>query len=211
MRPGLASACLAPMFAALAAAAAPAAQARSTFCCTEPGGKQVCSDVLPPQCYGRAYREINERGVTVKRVDAPPTAEQRAQQEAELKTKQDEERKRMEQERQNRALLATYASERDIDYLRDRAVADLEHAIKQSRDKYDEIGKRRKKLDDEAEFYKKKELPPKLQTALRDNESDMKALTAAIAEKKKEIEAVKARYEGEKARYRELTAKGARP
>ena len=48
------------------------AQGRKTYCCTDANGRQACSDVLPQQCYGRAYREINAQGVTIRRVDAPP-------------------------------------------------------------------------------------------------------------------------------------------
>jgi hypothetical protein len=178
---------------------------KTTYCCTDAGGRKVCSDVLPPACYGRAYKEINERGITVRHVEAPLTAEQRAQKEAEARKAREEEQKRLEQERKDRALLATYASEQDIDYMRDRAVGDLEFAIRQAQAKYDEAVKRQKKLAAEAEFHKKG-LPPALQAAIRDNEADMKAAQAAIEAKKKEIEAVRARYEAEKAHYRELRA-----
>lgn len=184
---------------------APAAQAGTTYCCADGKGSQICSDILPPACFGRAYREINERGL-VKRVDAPPTAEQRARQEAELKKAKADQQNRLEQERKNRALLATYTSETDIDYMRDRTVAELERAMKHSQNKYEEAAKRQKKLNDEAEFHKKKGLPPQLNTAVRDNENEMKAQQAAVEAKQKEIEAVRARYDEEKSRYREITA-----
>lgn len=184
---------------------ASAAQARSIYCCKDDRGIDACSDILPQVCYGRAYREINERGITVKRVDAPLTAEQRAEKEAEKKRAREEEEKRLQQERKNRALLATYSSEKDIDFMRDRAVAELENAIKHARDKHDEVVKKQKKLADEAEFYKKKGMPPELKAAMRDNDAEMKTQQSIIEAKKKEIEEVKARYDEEKSRYRELT------
>lgn len=182
-----------------------AAQGRITYCCTDDNGKQVCSDVMPKQCYDRAYREINSRGVTIRRVDAPLTAEQRAIKEAEAKKAKEEELKRLEQDRKNRALLATYATERDIDYARDRALADIEKAIKVLQDKQVELAKRKQQLDDEAEFYKKKSLPPQLQAQVNDNDAEMKAQQAAIEGRRKEIELVRVRYDEEKTRYRELT------
>lgn len=194
----------------LAAAALPApaaAQGRMAYCCTDDSGRQVCSDVLPKQCYGRAYREINPQGVTVRRIDAPLTAEQRAMKDAEAKKAKDEEFKRLEQDRKNRALLATYATEQDIDYARDRTVADIQKAIKVLQDKQAELAKQKLKLDSEAEFYKKNPMPPQLQSQMRDNDAEMKAQQAAIEGRQKEIEAVKARYEDEKLRYRELTKK----
>ncbi len=185
---------------------APAAsQGRMTYCCVDSDGRQVCSDVFPKQCYGRAYREINPQGVTVKRIDAPLTAEQRVIKEAETKKAKEEEIKRMEQERRDRALLATYSNEQDIDRARDRTVADVQKNIMASQDKHAELAKLKEELDAEAEFYKKKPMPPKLKAQIRDNETDMKAQQAAIDSKLKEIEALKARYEDEKVRYMELT------
>jgi chromosome segregation ATPase len=193
--------------ATLALPAPAAAQGRMTYCCTDDGGKQVCSDMLPQQCYGKAYREINSRGITVRRVDAPLTAEQRAAKDAADKKAKEEELKRMEQDRKNRALLATYSSEQDIDYVRDRAIGDVQKAIKASQDKQAELANRQKQLDAEAEFYKKKAMPQALQAQIRDNQAEMKALQAAIDGRQKDIEALKARYEEEKLRYRELTQK----
>ncbi|MBL8503174.1 MAG: hypothetical protein JNL78_07025 [Rhodocyclaceae bacterium] len=179
---------------------------RNTYCCNDDSGKQVCSDVLPPQCYGKAYREISPTGRTVKRIDAPLTAEQRTVKEAEAKKAKEEELRRKEEDRRNRALLATYATEKDIDYARDRALADIAKTIQASEEKLAELGKQQQKLDGEAEFYKKKTPPPALQAQIRDNQAEMKTQQAAIAAKQKEIETVKARYEAERQRYRELTA-----
>lgn len=194
----------------LAAAALPApavAQGRITYCCTGDGGRQVCSDLLPQACYGKAYREINSRGVTIRRVDAPLTAEQRALKEAEAQKAKEEEIRRQEQDRRNRALLATYATEQDIDYVRDRAIADVQRNIKTSQEKLDELAKRKQQLDGEAEFYKKKAMPQQLQAQIRDVEGEIKAQQGAVEGRQKEIEALKARYEDEKQRYRELTKK----
>lgn len=183
------------------------AQGRKTYCCTDANGRQACSDVLPQQCYGRAYREINAQGVTIRRVDAPPTAEQRAARDAEARKAKEEEARRMEQDRRNRALLATYTSEQDIDLTRDRAVADIRKSIKATQEKQAELAKQKQKLDAEAEFYRKSPMPPQLQAQIRDNDTEMKVHQAAIDDRHKEIEAVKARYESEKLRYRELTQK----
>jgi hypothetical protein len=198
----------------LCAAALPlsaAAQGRITYCCTDDTGKQTCSDVLPQQCYGKAYREINSRGITIRRVDAPLTAEQRAIKEAEAKKVKEEEARRLEQDRRNRALLATYSSEQDIDFVRDRAVADVQKAIMDSQAKQAELLNRQKKLDAEAEFYKKKPMPPELQAQIRDNQAEIKALQATIEGRQKDIQTLKARYEEEKLRYRELTSKTPAP
>lgn len=183
------------------------AQGRKTYCCTDANGRQACSDVLPQQCYGRAYREINAQGVTIRRVDAPPTAEQRAAREAEARKAKEDEARRMEQDRRNRALLATYTSEQDIDQTRDRVVADIQKSIRAAQEKQAELAKQKQKLDGEAEFYRKSPMPPQLQAQIRDNDTEMKAQQAVIEARQKDIEIVKARYESEKLRYRELSQK----
>ncbi len=201
----LGSVCVFLLAAALPGVAA--AQGRVTYCCVDDRGKQVCSDVLPSQCYGRAYREINPGGVTTRRIDAPLTAEQRALREAEAKKAREDEVRRLEQDRRNRALLATYSSDNDIDSARDRTIADIEKAIRESEEKLAELSKRRQQLDKEAEFYRKGSPPPELKSQMRDNESDSKSLKEAIENRKKEIESVRARYDDDKRRYRELIGK----
>ncbi|BBO22223.1 conserved hypothetical protein [Candidatus Desulfobacillus denitrificans] len=187
--------------------AAVAAQGRTTYCCTDDSGRQVCSDVLPQECYGKAYREISPQGRTLRRIDAPLNAEQRAAREAKDRKAREEELKRLEQERRNRALLATYASEQDIDYVRDRTIGDVRKSIQASQEKLVELADKQKKLDAEAEFYKKRPMPPALGAQIRDNQTEMKALQTAIDGRKNDIESLKAKYEEEKLRYRELTQK----
>lgn len=186
-----------------------AAQGRITYCCIDGSGRQICSDVLPKECYGRAYREINSRGITIRHVPAPLTPEQRAAREAEEKKAREEEVQRREQDRRNRALLATYTSEKDIDAARDRAIAGVEKSVKAVQEKQTELAERQKKLAAEAEFYKKKPMPPALQAQMRENQDEMKAQQAVIEAKQKDIETLRARYEEEKKRYRELTQKNA--
>ena len=93
--------------------------------------------------------------------------------------------------------------------MRDRTVADIEKAIKGLQEKQAELAKRKQQIDAEAEFYKKKPMPPQLQAQKRDNDTEMKSLQAAIEGRQKEIGTVRARYDEEKSRYRELTKKKA--
>ena len=176
------------------------------FCCHDALGKQVCGDTLPAACYGRAYREVSATGQTSRTVDAPLTAEQRAQRaEAEAVRKRDEE-KRKEQQRKDQALLNTYGSEQDIAVMRKRAEGDVFKAINDAEQKIAEIRKQRKKFENEAEFYKKKPLPFEVQKGLSDAESDIIIQENYIADKKKELESVRAKYDEDKRRFLELMA-----
>lgn len=181
--------------------------AARTFCCTDKAGHRICGDTLPEQCEDRAYKEVGAQGV--RNVEAPLTAEQKAQREAEAARKKEQERALAEQKRKDRALLNTYASEKDIDLLRDRAVADVEAAGKQTQEKYDAAVKRKKQLEKELEFYAKKPIPANLKAQIKENDTEIAAQQKAMDEHQKDVEATRARFEDDRKRYRELTQGGA--
>ena len=174
------------------------------FCCNDASGKQVCGDILPQACYGRAYRELGSNGQTIRTVDAPLTAEQRSQREAEEEKRKREEEKRKEQQRKDQALLNTYGNEQDIELMRKCAEGDVLKAIANAEKKIVEIRQQRKKFENEAEFYKKKTLPHEVQKGLADADSDINSQEVFIAEKKKELEGIRAKYDEDKRRFVEL-------
>ena len=174
------------------------------FCCNDASGKQVCGDILPQACYGRAYRELGSNGQTIRTVDAPLTAEQRSQREAEEEKRKREEEKRKEQQRKDQALLNTYGNEQDIELMRKRAEGDVLKAIANAEKKIVEIRQQRKKFENEAEFYKKKTLPHEVKKGLADADSDINSQEVFIAEKKKELEVIHAKYDEDKRRFVKL-------
>ncbi len=181
-------------------ASAPAVAA-NVICCLDERGKQICGDILPPACYGRAYREINQSGMTVRQVEAPLTAEQRALRATEERRKKEEEAAAKEQARLDRALLQTYGSEADIELMRKRAEADTISGIKAAMDKIAEAKQRRKKFEDEAEFYKKRALPPEVEKGLRDADFEIQAQENLIAAKRKEMDTIKEKYDEDLRRF----------
>ena len=174
------------------------------FCCNDASGKQVCGDILPQACYGRAYRELGSNGQTIRTVDAPLTAEQRSQREAEEEKRKREEEKRKEQQRKDQALLNTYGNEQDIELMRKRAEGDVLKAITNAEKKIVEIRQQRKKFENEAEFYKKKTLPHEVKKGMDDADSDINSQEVFIAEKRKELEVIHAKYDEDKRRFVEL-------
>lgn len=176
-----------------------------TFCCTDSGGRQICGDPLPAACYDRAYKEMSDQGRVRRTVEPPLTAEQRELRDAEIRMKREEQKRLAEEERRNRALLNTYGSESDIDYMRDRALADVDKAIKQAQEKYNEALKRKQELDNEAEFYKKKPMPAELRSQIKANEVELQAHQAAVTAKQRDGDAIRQKYDEEKRRYILLT------
>lgn len=191
--------------AAAAAGVAPgAAHAGKTLCCVNAQGRNICGDILPQECYGRAYREVNERGMTIRQIEAPLTPEQRAQRDAEAERKKQAEIAAREEKRRNEALLNTYASEKDIDIMRDRTLDQIAVAAKEVESKYAETLKRKKRLDGELEFYKKKPVPDTLKEQIKVTDIELKAQLAAVEAKKREMEQVVVRFAEEKQRFIEL-------
>ena len=177
----------------------------AVYCCNDASGRQVCGDLLPQACFGRAYREVGRSGSTIRNVPAPLTAEQRAQRKIEEEKRKIEEEKRKEQDLKDRALLNTYGSEAEIDAMQARAERDILLSIKNAEAKIESAKQARKKYEEEAEFYKKKPMPPEVQKGLKEGDVEINAQTSLIEAKKKELETVRAKYGEEKARFAELS------
>ena len=185
------------------------AQAASEFyCCQDPAnGRRVCGDTLPEQCRGRAYRILDSGGNIVKEVDAPLTPEQKAELVLENKRRKQLEDAGREQRRRDQALLDTYTTAEDIDLAQKKAEADVNLAIQATNERIATAQKKRKKFADEAEFYKKKALPPELEKDLRAIDHEIRLQQELIALKQKEFDTIKAKYDADRKRYFELTRK----
>ena len=188
--------------AAMLAAGAASAQGvpKVTYCCTDDNGVQVCSDQLPQICYKRAYRVL-EGTTVVKRVEAPLSPEQRRQRQIEERRAAEEDRAIREQRRRDRILLDTYNSVQDIEAQRAKAIREIEQGMHQAQQELAELQKKRQALAEETEFYKRKPMPPELQASIRANEADIAAQQSIIDSKKKDIDAVHARFDEENRRY----------
>lgn len=188
-----------------------ATAAGTLFCCVDASGKQVCGDLLPQACYGRAYRELGESGRTLRNVEAPLTGEQREQREREEEQRKADAAALKEKQRKDQALLNTYGSEKDIEAMRVRAQEDVQKSIKDAEAQIVTIRARRKKFEDEAEFYKKKTPPPEVQKGLRDTAFEIKAQESVIESKQKELDIIRAKYDEDLKHYRELSSRKPSP
>jgi hypothetical protein len=191
------------LLAALGLGAVPA-QAATMYCCNDGNGHKACGDVLPEACYGRAYRISDERGT--RNVEAPLTAEQKVQRAAEAKRKQDEERVALDERRRNAALLNTYASIDDIDFMRDRALHAVERELAQAQARYDEIAARKRQLA--AQVGNNAADSGNLLADFRSADAELKGQQRVIESKRQEMVSVRARFEAEKKRYLELSQGG---
>ena len=205
------------------------ALAQYTYRCTTVEGKKYYGATIPQQCLGQPIEQLSPSGTVLRRID--PEGDERARQakEAEAAKRREEEVVLKEQSRRNRALLATYASEKDINEARVRALAENQKAIKEVEVRIAEIRKRQARYDKEMEFYtegvaksdaKKKvgasapapkgaKPPPKLLDDIKNAEVDLKAQENLLTVKQKEVDGINAKYDEDLRRYLELTGKDA--
>ena len=183
--------------------------AQATYRCAGADGKKYYGSTIPPQCYGRPVEQINKQGTVVRRIDPEGDAKERAEKEANLAKKKEEDAASREEMRRNRALLATYTNEHDIEDARRRALADNEKAVKEVEQKIDAIQKTRAKYEKELEFYQDKKTgetkpPAKLSNDIKNTEIDLKAQQDLLAAKKKEVAVINAKYDEDKKRFGQL-------
>ena len=191
------------VLACAAVLAAPPQSSGRMYKCVDAKGKTYYTQIPPAECQGQATQELSGQARVVKENEIL-TPEQIAAREAEKKKKAEADKAAGEQRRKNIALLNTYASEKDIDEARSRALKQAEDAIRSSEKKITDGEKRRGGFDKEKEFYVKKPLPAKLQQDMQDNERDIKKEQEILEAKRKEISAINAKYDDDKRRYLEL-------
>ena len=179
-----------------------------TYRCVGKDGKKYYGSTVPTPCLGQPIEQLNTSGMVVRRINPEGEEKERAVKDAEAKKKREDEAAAKDAARRNRALLATYTSEQDIDEARSRALADNELAVRDVELRIDAIKKRQASYDKELEFYKGGNKPPaRLQDDIRDAEIDLQAQENLLVVKKKDVNSINARYADDKKRYRELTGR----
>ncbi len=194
--------------AASALIAVPLAANAQSYRCTAKDGKKYYGETIPNQCIGQTVEQLDKQGVVIRRIENV-SPEDRAAKKAEEKKKIEEAAAKKEEDRRNRALLATYSSEKDIEEARGRALADNQAAMKETARRIEEIKKRQAQLASEMEFYKKNPAPVKLQNDVKAAQTDLEAQQNLLDVKKKEVDSINARYDEDKKRFAALTGNAA--
>lgn len=122
------------LLAALLALAGPA-QAQRLYLCKDAAGRTLTSDQPIPECSAQPMREIDRNGIVRREIAAPLTPEQKQRRIEEAARERAEREALAEQRRTDRALLARFHSEADIEAER-RAHVDRvrEHAAREAQE-----------------------------------------------------------------------------
>ncbi len=170
--------------------------------CTDAKGKVYYSDRPGPECGGSDVQELNRQGVVIQRSEPKPSAAA-AQPKNETAQQRQE---RIEQERRDKALLLTYTTEQQIEESKHRSLELPLLAVKQNEAK---LATAQKALDDlirKREQHNKLQqpVPAALEENLRTRGKEVELLKAGLAERKEFAEEIRKRFDGDKARFREI-------
>lgn len=187
---------------------ASAAPSVKMYCCSDANGRRVCGDQLPQQCYDRAYREISPSTGRVREVAAPLTAEERARKEVADKIRREEDLRALELRRRDAVLLESYSTVGEIERRRDVTVGNAEKEIEALQFREKELVAERSELKTRLDGAKgKKATVVRIQQDIAANASELETLQKVIVQKQKDADTIRARYEEDRRRFIELTAK----
>ena len=198
----------------LAMLAAPAAHA--AFKCKDEKGVTHVGDTPPAACANVVMYEVSRSGTVLRKIDPTPTGDEVKARMEEKARAEEAAKAAAEQRRKDRALLATYSSEKDIDTSRDINLKPIEGRIKSAKDRIVVVDKRIKELEAELEFYqagksgkvskggKANQAPPQLQADYDRAKAERVSLDKSLVDYDKEMQEVRTRYDTDKARWVEL-------
>jgi len=183
------------------------AQKALTYRCAGPDGKRYYGSAIPMQCAGRLVEALNDRGMVVKRID--PEAEERARAaKAELAKNPEISAAQRDEERRNRALLATYTSIKEIDDARERALRENATQANRFEQRIKELQQRRARYEKELETYKKngKGSSQMITDNIKNVDLEIAAQEELLNTKRSEIPNINAKFDEDKKRYAVATA-----
>ncbi len=191
------------------------AQAKSSssggiYMCTTPDGRRVTSDRPIPECQTREQRVLNSDGSMRKTL--PPAMSPEEQTAADQRKRQEDVQRAAQQDamRRDRNLLQRYPDQAAHQRAREAALDDIREAMQQSEKRLQALAVERKPMMDEAEFYKGKRVPMKLQHQIDMNDAAAAAQRESIENQKAEMVRVNKIYDEELAKLKRLWA-GAAP
>ena len=206
--------CFRLLLGALAAAGAlgcawaqPAPIAGSIFTCIDAHGRRLTSDRPIVECLDREQKELKKDG-TVRRTIGPSlTAQERAAFEERERKLAEERQRQVDDRRAQKALLARYPNQSAHDAERAKALRAVQDVVAAGQRRITELEDERRKLRQEAEFYKEPAAwPPKLKRLVEENEGQIAAQQRFIEAQEEEKKRIDLQFDEELARLKALWA-----
>jgi paraquat-inducible protein B len=163
-------------------------------------------ETIPPEYANKDRQMLNKSGVVTKTVDVL-TPEERRTQEAESAKSHTEEAASRAQKLHDKSLTDTYSSVNEIDLSRSRNIQQVDGRINSVNSQLKSATTTLSDLQKDAASHSGKKIPASLQEDLKTAQERVTHLQQDLDKFKAEKLAVEARYDADKARYKELTGK----
>jgi hypothetical protein len=180
------------------------------YTCVDDKGRLRTADRPIAECSDREQRVLNKDG-SVKRIVPPTlTAEERAEREAQARKELEEKAAYHDAVRRDRNLKNRYPNEAAHNKARESALEAVRASMRASAQRIKDLETERKPLQDEADFYRGRQLPSRLKQQLEANETSVAAQRELMLTQESELLRVNRIYDLELEHLRKLW-KGAPP
>jgi len=176
-------------------------------------GQTHFGDKIPEQYLDKEHREINEQGAIIKKIDALPTEEEKAEVRKQAQLKKEREHLLKEQRKRDRVLVDTYTTERDLIAARDARFEAVDSQIQLSDSIIENTQRKLEKTEKTIENIEKsgRKVPENFTNNLKREQKQLATYKNVAAGHKKKRAKISIQFEDYIARFRELMdAKNAR-
>ena len=164
------------------------------------------ADKMPADAVNRGHVELDRQGIQFKKTDRALTADEVRARADDVERQRQEAKEREVLARRDRALLASYTREEDLDLARQRALTTIDGQMQSARVYAAALVKRQQEIIEKKQTYGNKPVPPVLDRELESVEAELVKTNALIETKKQESLGVAAKYDADKQRWRMLRA-----
>lgn len=162
-------------------------------------------ETIPPEYANKDATKFSDKGRVEKRIEKLTPEEQRAR-DAEDAKKNSAKQAVIEAKRRDSALLNTFSNENEIDLSRDRSLQQVEARINSINTmlKSAQASLVEHQKEQDGLLKQGKKIPKSLLEDVAESEAHVAKLNKELAQNEQELANVKARFEADKLRYREL-------
>lgn len=165
-------------------------------------------ETIPPEYAGKDRTELNKAGRVINQKEILTPDERHAREQADAQKQADAE-EALERRRRDKALLNTYSSVKEIDLARERNLQQVDARLNSISSQVKMASDKLVELQKESDGYTKanRKVPNSLQEDLQESQARLTKLQQDQERFRNEKSVVEARYDADRARYKELTGK----
>jgi hypothetical protein len=178
--------------------------------CKDAAGKWHYGDTAAEECAQSKVTVLSEKGFTKKVIAAPLTEAELKEHELKKEELEKEQKNAEDQAKHDALLLSTYGVEDDINYVRDRKIAQIESSVHASEETLKSLRGALVRMETQATDEAKGDKTAAEQTTKNIEQTKLQIgkHEAVVATRRKEQEDIRNQYAADLARYRELKKGG---